>query len=234
MLRFSRLLIVLVFALPLAAQTKPLTPDTYLNALLKGNQVFVDGKVTYDNLIKERAALATKQYPPVTVLSCSDSRVPPELIFNQSLGSLFVIRVAGNVADELGIASIEYAIAQGYTKVILVLGHTSCGAVEASLAPEINCGTVKCGPTTPALDALKERIRGSFTGIPYDAATAGNVQRAIVANTRASAAQLLAASPVIRAAVLGCTVKLATAVYDLATGVVTPLDPQPAVTCPAM
>ena len=234
--RFSRLLFVLLFVLPLAAQdkpTKPLTPDAYWNALLTGNKVFVDGKVTYDNLIKEREGLATKQYPPVTVLSCSDSRLPPELIFNQSLGALFVVRAAGNVADEFGIASIEYAIAQKYTYVIVVLGHTSCGAVEASLEPEVNCGVVKCGPTTPSLDALKERIRGSFVGIPYDPKTAANVQRAVVANTRASAAQLLAASPVIREAVVGCRVKLVTAVYDLASGIVTPLEPPPAVICPA-
>jgi carbonic anhydrase len=225
MRRFVLFFLILLIALPLAAQEKPLTPEAFWAGLLKGNEVFVKGKLTYDNLVKEREYLEDKQLPPVTVLSCSDSRVPPELLFNQSLGGLFVVRSAGNVADELGIASIEYAIAQGWTHLIVVLGHTHCGAVEASLTSDIVCPpkTPDEAKSTPALDALKERIRSSFVGITYDDKSDENVNRAIVANTRVSAAQLLAASSVIRQAVLCGKVKVVTAVYDLASGTVTEL-----------
>jgi carbonic anhydrase len=150
--------------------------------------------------------------PPITVLACSDSRVPPELVFNQSLGTLFVVRTAGNVADEFGLASIEYAIANDYTKLIVVLGHENCGAVMASLGGG--------DAVTPALKALATRIRMSFVGIPYDPKDAANVRKAVEANTRASAAQLLAASSLIREAAGTGKVKIMTAYYDLHEGVV--------------
>lgn len=179
-------------------------------ALQQGNKSFVAGKISYDELKREREQFREHQLPPISVLSCSDSRVPPELVFNQSLGALFVVRAAGNVADDFGVASIEYAIAQGYTKVIVVLGHTNCGAVKASLGGG--------EAASPALKELTKRIRASFVGIPYDARDAANVQKAVEANVRASAAHLLAASSVIREAEAADRLDIVTAVYDLATG----------------
>lgn len=188
----------------------PVTADTLWNALLQGNKQFMAGKIAYDTLKEERLELKSHQMPPVTVLSCSDSRVPPELVFNQSLGAIFSVRSAGNVADDFGIGSIEFAILKGYTKLIVVLGHDSCGAVTAAL------GGVD--PNTPALTALAKRIRMSFTGIPYDSRDAANLKRAIDMNTRASAAQLLAGSMVVRDAVLTGRVKVIAAYYDFGTG----------------
>lgn len=211
--------IAILIALPVIAQEtaqEPITPDQLWTAMLQGNQLFVAGKITYSDLKGERVLFGEHQLPPITVLACSDSRVPPELIFNQSLGALFVIRTAGNVADEFGLASIEYAISQGYTKLIVVLGHENCGAVKASLSGG--------DPGTPALKALATRIRSSFIGIPYDPKDAANVRKAVEANTRASMAQLLAGSALIRDAVATEKVKIMTAYYDLDEGIVKKVD----------
>lgn len=214
--------IAILIALPAIAQEtaqtaeETITPDQLWTALQQGNQQFVAGKITYSDLKGERVQFGEHQLPPITVLACSDSRVPPELIFNQSLGALFVIRVAGNVADEFGLASIEYAIAQGYTKLIVVLGHENCGAVKASLGSG--------DPGTPALKTLATRIRSSFIGIPYDPKDPANVRKAVEANTRASATQLLAGSALIRDAVTTGKVKIMTAYYDLDEGNVKKVD----------
>jgi len=198
------------------AKSQEITPDQLWTVLEAGNKTFVAGSLSYTGLQEERKQFAEHQSPPVTILSCSDSRVPPELIFNQSLGTLFVIRSAGNVVDDFGVASIEYAIAQGYTKLIVVLGHTSCGAVIASLGG--------ADPSTPALTALATRIRSSFVGIPYDSRDPKNVQKAVEQNAKAAAASLLARSKLIRDAVLTEKVKIVTANYDLTTGEVKRVD----------
>jgi len=201
--------LVFVIALSAIAQ-ESITPDQLWSAMLQGNKQFVGGKIVYDNLKAERDLLKDSQYPPITVLSCSDSRVPPELIFNQSIGGIFVVRSAGNVADDFGVASIEYALSQGWTKLIVVLAHEECGAVKASLGG--------ADPGSPALLALARRIRTSFVGIPYDASDKENVHKAAEANARASAAQLLAHSFMIRDAVATGRIKIVTAYYELSTG----------------
>jgi len=111
------ILLALLIAAPASAQNA----DAVWQSLMDGNRAFVAGKVTFDHLADLRKHSADHQNPPVTILSCSDSRVPPELIFNRSLDQLFVIRVAGNVAADFETASIEYAIANGYTNLIVVL-----------------------------------------------------------------------------------------------------------------
>ena len=224
MRRIRVIAVTLLVCASLYAQTKEtqpaapprVTPDQLWTALLQGNKIYVAGTVSYNLLKEERQQLADHQYPPITVLSCSDSRVPPELIFNQSLGSLFVVRVAGNVVDDFGLASIEYAIAMGYTKLIVILGHSSCGAVVASLGG--------ADPNTPALTALATRIRESFVGVPYDSRDPANVQKAVEANARASAANLLARSKLIRDAALTEGIKIIVANYDLKTGEVKRID----------
>ena len=183
--------------------------------LIEGNKTFAAGKISFDELKQERQATRGKQSPPVTVLSCSDSRVPPELVFNQSLGALFVVRSAGNVADDFGMASIDFALLNGYTRLIVVLGHDNCGAIDAALG--------SADPNTRGLIELFERIRSSFIGIPAGMDAAATLRRATELNTRASAAQLMAKSPVVRAAVAANRLKIVPAYYDFATGEVTTL-----------
>ena len=202
------LLIALVFAVPVRAQT----PDEIWNSLADGNRVYVAGHVRYDDLAELRHHSAAHQNPSVTILSCADSRVPPELIFDRSLDSLFVIRVAGNLAGTFELASIEYAISNGYTKLIVVMGHAECGAVRAALAPT--------DPATPSLVALVQRIRESFSGIEKWNLDAVTVRCAVEANARSSAASLLAHSTVIREAVQSGKVGLVVAYYDLNSGAV--------------
>jgi carbonic anhydrase len=207
-----RPLIVLALVLTgfTGARADEIGPDQLWSALLAGNRHYVEGKVSYANLAAERTQFGDHQSPAVTVLSCSDSRVPPELIFNRSLGALFVIRAAGNVVDTFGLASIEYAVAHGYTSLIVVLGHEECGAVEAAIGGS--------EAPTPALAELLGRIRTSFGGIEWKTDDPAVMKRAIESNARASAAWLPAQSRVVRDAMLAGKLKIVSAYYDLDTG----------------
>ncbi|MEA2237490.1 MAG: carbonic anhydrase [Thermoanaerobaculia bacterium] len=217
MRRSSSILAVILFALPLFAQTpapfpepwpKALVPEAYWQTLVNGNATYMAGALPYKGLQGQRDANVGGQNPPVTVLSCADSRVPAELIFGRAIGDLFVVRVAGNVASTLDIASIEYAIAHKWTLLIVVMGHEDCGAVKAAL--EID------DPPTPSLVTLVQRIRESFLLSTWTGPD--NVERAIKANARSSAAYLLAHSTVIRKAVLEHRVGLIAAYYNLKSG----------------
>ncbi len=214
-MRRTLLITLALLASPALAQ-ESITPDQLWSAMLQGNRQFVGGRIVYDNLKAERELLKDGQLPPITVLACSDSRVPPELVFNQSLGGLFVIRTAGNVADDFGLASIEFALSKGWTKLIVILAHEDCGAVKASLGG--------ADPSTPSLNALAKRIRSSFVGIPYDSVDKANVRRATEANARASAAQLLAGSIMVRDAALTDRIEIVTAYYELVSGEVKKVD----------
>src|SRR6266852_9599281 len=198
--------VLLLLALPVSAQTA----DKLWQGLMEGNRTFVAGRVTFEHLGDLRRETAAHQEPPVTVLSCSDSRVPPELVFDRSIDQLFVVRVAGNVASAFDLASIEFAISNGYTKLIVVLGHEECGAVRAALTAT--------DPPTPSLVTLVQRIRESLTGIdPWNLEPA-TVRRAVEANARSSAAYLLAHSQVIRESVQSGRVGLVVAYYNLTSG----------------
>jgi carbonic anhydrase len=215
MRRTGFILGLFLFALPLLAETpfpvpwpKPLAPEAYWQTLMTGNATYMAGALPYTGLGAQREASAKGQNPPVTVLSCADSRVPPELIFGRAIDDLFVVRVAGNVAGPFDIASIEYAIAHGWTRLIVVMGHEDCGAVKAALDID--------DPETPSLVALVQRIRESFLLPTWTGPD--RVERAVKANARSSAAYLLAHSTVIRKAVLEHHVGLIVAYYNLKSG----------------
>ena len=131
------------------------TPLDEWKKLVAGNASFQTGTIEFTGLNRR----LDSQNPPITMLACSDSRVPPELVFKQSLNRLFIIRSAGNVADPFGIASIEYAIKKGYTKLIVILAHEKCGAVEEAIP-----GEPPPGQPTPSLYALVMKVRESFSG----------------------------------------------------------------------
>jgi carbonic anhydrase len=216
MRKSSSILILFFVAFPLFAQApfpapwpKPINPEAYWQTLMTGNATYVAGALPYTGLGAQRDATAGGQNPPVTVMSCADSRVPPELIFGRAIGDLFVVRVAGNVAGPFDIASIEYAIDHDWTRLIVVMGHEDCGAVKAALDPN--------DPPTPSLVALVQRIRESFIGWP-DWSGSDRTERAVKANARSSAAYLLAHSAVIRKAVLDHHVGLIVAYYNLRSG----------------
>lgn len=151
-----------------------ISADVARQMLLDGNKRFVEGKLSdYDVGTTRRIQLAHGQYPFAVVVTCSDSRVPPELIFDQALGSLFVIRVAGNVLDTIALGSVEYAVEHLNTKLVVVMGHEKCGAVKA---------TVDGGHVPPNIGAIAAKIQPAVefakTTNPinlYEAATDANI-----------------------------------------------------------
>ncbi len=108
-------------------------PDIVIPRLMDGNKRFMEGHITARNSPTRRDELATGQYPIAAILSCSDSRLAPETVFDQGLGELFIVRVAGNVVDDFGLASLEYAVVALGVRTVFVLGHSYCGAVKSSL-----------------------------------------------------------------------------------------------------
>ena len=189
------------------AQTN-LTPDQAIQELIAGNQRFASYQLTsidHDlKMLKERTA--DKQEPFAGVLSCADSRVPAELIFDQTIGHIFVTRVAGNLVTPPIIASLEYGVAVLGIRAILVLGHTGCGAVKAAMKTDTVPGQI-----SSLYQYLRPAVRQS----------GGNLDKAIGVNARYQASLLRTSSTVIRDALKAETLKVAAGVYNLATGKVT-------------
>jgi carbonic anhydrase len=198
-----------------ASQSKP-SPDALWDGLLTGNKRFVAGKPQTHPLVSLRRKLASGQSPNVIVLSCSDSRVSPELIFDQSLGDLFVVRTAGNIADPVALGSMEYAVAHFHSPVLLVLGHQKCGAVIAA------CSGDKMPSTN--LDAIVEKINPAVTQAKTYAHGDDLVESAIKENIHQSARDVLANSAILSEAVKSGKIKVIEAEYQLDTGEVVLLN----------
>lgn len=182
-----------------------LTPDQALKELMDGNERFVSGSMTsfeHDlKILKDHNA--DKQEPYAAVLSCADSRVPVELIFDQTIGHIFVTRVAGNVITPEIIGSLEYGAAVLGTKVILVLGHAGCGAVKAAIQ----------GKGVPGqISSLFPHIQPAIDQAGSDLAAATK------ANAEIQAKLLSESSPVIAPMVKEGKLKVVAGVYDIATG----------------
>jgi carbonic anhydrase len=182
-----------------------LSPNGAIEELLAGNQRFAANQLTslQEDLTILREHTVDKQEPFAGVLCCADSRVPVELVFDQSIGRLFVTRVAGNFVTPEIIASLEYGVAVLGVRALLVLGHTHCGAVKAAMKADAVPGQISSlfAPLRPAVEQ-----------------SAGDVDKAIAANARLQADLLRTSSTVIRQAVTGGTLKVAAGVYDLASG----------------
>src|SRR6202047_1950727 len=195
---------------PVSAQTS-LTPEAALQQLIDGNRRFAEGGMTSFNedLNVLRAKTVDKQEPFAAVLSCADSRVPVELIFDQSIGQVFVTRVAGNIATSAVIASLEYGAAVLGTKAIMVLGHANCGAVHAATEGEAVAGQIS---------TLYPYIR------PAVDQAGPHLTAAIKANAKIQAALLRQSSPVLAAHIKENQLKIVAGYYDLSSGKVTLLD----------
>jgi len=197
------------------SQRGPVPSEKALGWLKNGNTRFVKHYLRKDgDSAKDRARLVAGQQPHSIVLSCSDSRVPPEVVFDQKLGEIFVVRTAGESLDASAIGSIEYALEHFGSNLILVMGHESCGAVEAALA-SLN-GTDAGSPWLNKLvQDLHPHLR-SFKGKPVS-------EGAVVegwANVSGVAKDLVDRSQIVRDAVNSGEVKIQTALYHLGSGVV--------------
>jgi carbonic anhydrase len=184
--------------------------EQVLTELLAGNKRFASGeRVSFHQDSARLKEVSTGQKPIAAVISCSDSRVPPEVIFDHGLGDLFVIRTAGHVVDNTTLASLEYAVEHLGVSVVIVLGHERCGAVTA---------TVTGGHLPGHLTALTERIKpaiGETTGN-----TKPDIEKCIGDNSRYVANQLTKAAPVISEFVASGKLKIVAGKYDLDTGLV--------------
>lgn len=182
-----------------------LNPAAALQALMDGNQRFVERKLTSfdEDLAILKQNTAEKQEPFASVLSCADSRVPVELLFDQSIGHVFVNRVAGNIATSEIIASIEYGVAVLGTRVLMVLGHSACGAVSASISAKAVPGQIS---------ALYRYLR------PAVGEAGGDLEGSIKANARIQAKLLKESSPVIAGAIKDGKLDVVAGYYDLASG----------------
>jgi carbonic anhydrase len=174
--------------------------------LLLGNERFVQGQMQYQHQDAERRQeLLSGQHPLVAVLCCSDSRVPPEVIFDQGLGDLFVVRTAGNVVDDVALGSLEYAVEHLHVHLLLVLGHSRCGAVTAA---------VQGGDTPGHIGAVLDRLAGAVQS------SGGHVAKAVDENIRSMVAMLRTNEPILAEAVAAGQLLVLGARYDLEDGYV--------------
>lgn len=219
------LLVSLAVANPPAGATnagdRPTTAADAIAALQTGNTRFAAGKPKAPHRDPARVReTAEGQRPFATIITCADSRLPAEMIFDQGVGDLFVVRVAGNVCDTDEIGTAEYGAGHLHTPLIMVMGHTSCGAVKAV------CENAKVGGSIPALvdNIIPAVARARETGATGDAL----VREAVTQNVWQSIADLLTHSPEVRELIGEGAVTVVGAVYDISMGRVDVLGEHPA------
>ena len=203
---------------PQEQHSRRLNADEALSDLLTGNQRFMAGKrESPRSRPEEFRALAHGQFPEAVIVSCADSRVAPEILFDVGVGDIFVVRVAGNVVGGAGVTvkgSIEYAVAELNVPLILVLGHSGCGAVKAAIKH------LEDKDSLPgAINGLVELIKPAVTrskGMPGDP-----LENAVRQNVEVGVERLRGLDPILAPRVKGGKIKVVGGVYDLQTGAVT-------------
>lgn len=186
------------------------SPEAVRRRLMEGNERFAGGRPLARDLAAQRRAAATAQYPLAVVLGCMDSRVAPEFVFDQGIGDIFDVRVAGNVLDDDVLGSLEYACQVAGAKLVVVLGHSGCGAVKGA------CDGVRLGHLTGLLEKIGPAV--AAVGAPTDTRSVAE------ANVRLVAGQILDRSPILAARVREGRLRVTGALYDLDTGRATFLD----------
>ena len=193
-----------------------MTPDEALALLEAGNQRFVAGKKENHKLQQQVAETSEGQQPFAVVLGCIDSRVPPELIFDQGIGDIFSIRVAGNILNEDVLGSMEFACELAGSKLIVVLGHTGCGAVEGAVEG------VRMGKLTGLVNKLKPAVNAARRAAKQDKEVL--VDLAAEQNVRVTVNDIPRQSRVLKALLDQEAIEIVGAMYDVANGKVDFLD----------
>jgi carbonic anhydrase len=201
------------------------SPRNILNELLAGNTRFISGSSilsSKSSLKKLKEFAQTGQVPKAIVLCCSDSRAPVEIIFDQDIGDLFVIRVAGNIIAPSLIGSVEFAASTFGTNLVLVMGHTQCGAIKATLDHITNSNAI----TSENLHDIVSRIKPHIYSITTtkESCPGEHIAKAVEANVRASVNQLTFSSRLIEELILNKKLEIHGAVLDLHSGVVKLLE----------
>jgi carbonic anhydrase len=183
---------------------------TPLERLLAGNRRFASGTMRHANTSPaRRISLEGEQHPFAGVLSCADSRVPPEIVFDQGLGDIFVVRNAGNVADDVVLGSLEYAVHHLHIGLILVMGHTACGAVTAAVEGNHEGGFL--GSIINYIEPAVEQVRHMKGDV---------INNSVTANARLQAQTLRQRSQIIDHAIAAGKLRVVSARYDLNSGLV--------------
>lgn len=191
-----------------------MTPQKSLQFLLEGNQRFTNNISINRNLLDQVNDTASGQFPFATVLSCIDSRIPTEMIFDQGIGDLFNARIAGNFVNEDILGSMEFACKVAGSKLILVLGHTSCGAVKGA------CDDVKLGNLTQMLDKIMPAVESVKTGEGElrNSSNATFVNNVAIQNVKLAVQAIKDGSPVLKEMLDANEIDIAGAMYDVASG----------------
>jgi carbonic anhydrase len=191
-----------------------MSPEVALGRLVEGNQRFRSGEGALAGRGFDPARAAAVQRPFAIVLGCSDSRTPVEIVFDQGFGDLFVVRVAGNIVAPSIVGSIEFAASQFGTRLVVVMGHTGCGAIGASL----HALATGAGPESKNLRAITDRIAPHIESIAQRGASPENHREAMRANVRASVDHLRHGSQILEELVLKGRVVVTGAEYEIETG----------------
>ena len=207
--------------LPITAEEqKALTPDEVLTDLMEGNKRFVAGEIAEPNIKERVKAASTGQFPQAVILSCLDSRVPVEDIFDQGLGDIFVGRVAGNVENVDQLGSMEFATAAAGVKLVMVLGHEACGAVKGA------CDHVELGNLTELLEKIKPAME-AVEGYEEDERNSKNaefVADVVEANVKQTVADIRERSKVLADLEKEGKIKIVGTLYSLQDGSVSLLE----------
>lgn len=192
--------------------------ENVLQKLLEGNRRYASGLMEHPHhAIARRAALIAGQQPVAAILGCADSRVPPEIVFDQGLGDLFVVRVAGNVVDDVILGSLEYAAGHLHVPLIMVLGHSGCGAVNAALAAAF-AATPADGKLEGHLPSLAAALQPAINRAKEQPGDVADLT--VRANARLMAEQLCTSTPILAEMVSAGQLRIVAARYDLESGVV--------------
>ena len=187
-----------------------MTPDKAIEMLKTGNKRFVESHKEERDLMLQMKQTSTGQYPFAALLSCIDSRVPAELVFDQGIGDVFNVRVAGNIVNEDVLGSLEYSCKVAGSKLIVVLGHTKCGAVTAA------CKHVELGNITHLLSKIKPAVDKVMTG----EADPETIEKVSLKNIELSIERIRAESPILSEMESKGEIKIVGAVYDVGSGAV--------------
>jgi carbonic anhydrase len=192
-----------------------ISPAEAISKLKEGNGRYTSGNLQHPGQTAERRTeLAKTQHPFATIVSCSDSRVPPEIVFDQGLGDLFIVRVAGNVINDEGLGSVEYSVDHLGTRLILVLGHQSCGAVKAARE------TIAAKGKAPGhIESLVTAIKPAVEATAKD-----DLETTVKANVKNVVRALRSSTPILKAEVDSGKIQVVGGYYSLDTGAVTFLD----------
>jgi carbonic anhydrase len=195
------------------AEQAALTPAQVLESLQRGNQRFASGRAESRDMLHDQRTTAAGQYPHAVILSCIDSRAPAEIIFDAGLGDLFNARIAGNIADEDLVGSMEFACAVAGAKLVLVMGHTSCGAIKGA------CDRVELGNLTGLLKKIEPAV-ASVRDVPGERNSKNKdfVKAVSEANVRLTVERIRDLSPILRDLENAGKIQIAGCIYDLDTG----------------